>query len=143
MAGLSKRSQEEDRVLMLLLRVKSTVFGHTFNWKLAYDVTRFYIQITYRAKCSKTGKEESWKGRKWYLTQYMTDDEIVKTAWCAFRAAIEHEMMEGFLVDGKPLFNPHTHFEALLSVSDKEVRRTEPINENKETQTTEEINKAS
>lgn len=53
----------------------------------------------------------------------MTDDEVVKTAYCAFEAAVKHEVMEGFKVDGKILFNPHMNFEALLSISDKEIYR--------------------
>lgn len=59
----------------------------------------------------------------------MTDDEIVKTAWCAFEAAVKHEIMEGFKVDGKILFNPHLNFEALLSISHLEVKRKEEIHE--------------
>jgi hypothetical protein len=54
----------------------------------------------------------------------MTDDEVVKTAYVAFEAAVKHEILEGFKVDGKILFNPHVNFEALLTVSDKEVFRS-------------------
>lgn len=67
----------------------------------------------------------TWFGRKWYLSEFMTDDEIVKTAYSAFRQALEHEVMEGFKVDDKPLFNPHLDFEALLEISDHEVIRDE------------------
>lgn len=53
----------------------------------------------------------------------MTNDEIAKTAYVAFESAIKHEIMEGFKVDGIILFNPHVNFEALLGVSDQEIRR--------------------
>ena len=53
----------------------------------------------------------------------MTDDEVVKTAYAAFKAAVEHEVMEGFKVDGQVLFNPHTPYEELLKVSNIEVKR--------------------
>lgn len=84
---------------------------------------RLFIQIVYDSVCAKTGKVESWHGRKWYLSEHMTDDEIVKTIYAAFKAGVEHEIMEGFKVDGKILFNPHVNFEELLKISEKEVTR--------------------
>ena len=55
----------------------------------------------------------------------MTDDEIIKTCYAAFDACVKHEIMEGFKVDGKMLFNPHINFEALLTISDKEITRSQ------------------
>lgn len=54
----------------------------------------------------------------------MTNDEIIKTAYCAAEAAVKHEIMEGFKVDGVILFNPHVDFEELLKISHLEVKRT-------------------
>ncbi len=85
---------------------------------------RVYLQVSYDSICTKTGKKDNWKGRKWYLSEHMTDDEVVKTAYVAFEAAVKHEIMEGFKVDGKILFNPHVDFEKLLSVSGNEVFRS-------------------
>lgn len=53
----------------------------------------------------------------------MTEDEIVKQAWVAFQAAVNHEMLEGFKFDDVIVFNPHTSFRELLKVSPKEVIR--------------------
>lgn len=53
----------------------------------------------------------------------MKDDEIVKRAYVACEAAVRHEIMEGFKVDGIVLFNPHVNFEELLKVSHMEVKR--------------------
>jgi hypothetical protein len=85
---------------------------------------RVYIQLRYSAGCTKDGHDDTWKGRKWYLSEYMTDDEIIKTCYVAFEAAVKHEIMEGFKVDGKILFNPHINFEELLKISDKEIKRS-------------------
>jgi hypothetical protein len=84
---------------------------------------RMFLQIQYTSPCTKTGKVEEWSGRKWYLSEHMTNDEVIKTAYAAFETAIRHEIMEGFKVDGKILFNPHVDFEELLKVSGKEVKR--------------------
>lgn len=107
-------------------------FGTIFKLKIARDQKhangRVYIQVTYDAKCNKTGKLQTWHGRKWYLSEHMTDDEVVKTAYAAFEATVKHEILEGFKINGIPLFNPHVNYQALLSISNQEVSR-EPITE--------------
>lgn len=86
-------------------------------------IRRIFIQIVYQAPCTKTGESLEWKGRKFYLSDYMTNQEILGTAYLAFKLAIEHEIMEGFKVDGKVLFNPHVSFESLLSITENEITR--------------------
>lgn len=101
-----------------------------------YPETRIYLQVLYNAPCTKTGEVQEWSGRKWYVSDYMTEDEIVKTAWCAFEAAVKHEVMEGFKFDGVIVFNPHVNFRALLGVSHMEVKR-ESIEKGNETENVE------
>ncbi len=57
----------------------------------------------------------------------MTEDEIIKTAWVAYRSCIEHEVMETFRVDDLILFNPHTPYTELLKISEVEVKRDELV----------------
>ena len=114
------------RVEKLVNRITLTCLDKKFDILYDYDQksgNRVYIQISYHSQCTKTGNFDYWKGRKWYLSDHMTDDEIVKTVYCAFEAAVKHEIMEGFKVDNKILFNPHIDFEELLKISDKEVFR--------------------
>jgi hypothetical protein len=85
---------------------------------------RIFIQICYLAPCTITGEKKEWRGRKWYLSEHMTDDEIIKTTYVAFESCVKHEIMEGFKVDNIILFNPHVNFEALLSISNQEITRT-------------------
>lgn len=139
----------KQRVEQLLSRVKLTCLEKEFNILIKYDDKytmyriedsilsttllqtfvqvpykgRVYIQLEYNSKCNKDGDNDYWKGRKWYLSEHMTDDEIIKTCYAAFEACVKHEIMEGFKVDGKMLFNPHINFEALLSISDQEITR--------------------
>lgn len=123
----------------LLGRVSCGLLGNEFTLLVEYDkkYTRFrggvqppegriYLQVQYQAPCTKTGVHGTWKGGKYYLSSHMTPDEIVKKAYVAFEAAVKHEIMEGFKVDGKILFNPHVNFEELLEVSNREVKREEP-----------------
>lgn len=108
-------------------RITMSVFGTEFKLRIDSDCTyiedRLFIQVTYFAPCTKTGEFKEWRGRKWYLSKFMTEDEVIKTAYTAFEYAVKHEVMEGFKVDNTILFNPHVNYAALLSVSHREVRR--------------------
>lgn len=128
-----------EEIRTLLGRVSCELLGTEFTLLVEHDKkfrmyrginpekidARIYLQVQYQAPCTKTGVYGTWKGGKYYLSSHMTPDEIVKKAYVAFEAAVKHEIMEGFKVDGKILFNPHVHFEALLEVSDREVKREE------------------
>jgi hypothetical protein len=54
-----------------------------------------------------------WTGRKWYLSPFMTDAEIVATAFKAILTAEEHEAREQFTFDGLAIFGPHLSLGAL------------------------------
>jgi len=46
-------------------------------------------------------------GRKWYVSPYAADSEILQTALMGALAMEEHECREFFKVDGQKVFNPH------------------------------------
>lgn len=106
-----------------------SLFGQLLQLRVAYDKVhehgRIFLQVIYLAPCTKTAEVLQWRGRKWYLSEYMTEDEIIKTAYAAFEAAVKHEIMEGFKVDGIVLFNPHVDYRELLQISNREIRRQE------------------
>lgn len=125
---MNKKQLQDDlpRVIEILKDVMLNIMGKTV-FVIAYsDELRsgaIYMQCTYYDHCRESGKLMPWKGRKWYLSPYMTDDEIVKTAFAAFKATVEHEIMEGFTYKEVVVFNPHVSYRALMSVSDQQVRR--------------------
>lgn len=125
-----------DEIQEIIMRVGMQCLGNKSFWirvsRDFHDVFgggktpgRIFIQVQYTAPCVKTGEPQIFRGRKWYLSDYMTEDEIIKTAYCAFEAAVKHEIMEGFSVDGTILFNPHVDYKALLTISNHEVKREE------------------
>lgn len=126
---------EIQRVRRLINRISLPFMGQAMFLEASYDKKvvplpgqperRVYIQISYRAINSHTGEEGDWKGAKWYLSQHMTNDEIVKKCYLAFRTCVEHEVLESFKVDGKAIFNPHIDFEELIKISEKEVKRSQ------------------
>lgn len=123
------------RVEKLVQRIQLSVFNTPFRILVAYDKknslfnARVYIQLQYSsfgvvaAGDNTAHGEQAWRGRKWYLSEHMTDDEIVKTVYAAFRMAVEHEVLEGFTVDGVRVFNPHTPFTELLKTGKVEETR--------------------
>lgn len=118
------------RVHKLKDRVSISIIGLLMDYRIDIDVKdpiegRVFIQVTYIAPCSKTRYLKKWKGRKWYLSQHMSDDEIIKTFYLAFEIAVRHEILEGFKIDGKSIFNPHLNFEELLTICESEIKREE------------------
>ena len=133
-----------DYVKRVLSRVTLSCLDKDFNMVIEHDKVhgyrpdvdwdkqvepRVYVKITCIAENTLTGTPEVQHGRKWYLSEHMTDDEIIKGAFGAFERFIAHEVKEGFKVDGKRIYNPHTDFEELLKICEKEVcRETQKTN---------------
>lgn len=118
----------KQRLVELTSQITCEIFGTEFFIRIATDQKnrnsgRLFVQMYYRAPCAKTGQILEWRGRKWYLSQHMTDDEIVKTCYAAFEAAVKHEVMEGFKIGGIAPFNPHVDYKQLLAISHLEVQR--------------------
>lgn len=123
-----------DEIIELVSRIQLNLMGKRLELLVREDTVylndrsegRLYLQVSYRANDATKpdrAREQEWRGRKWYLSEHMLDDEVVKTAFAAFRAAVEHEVMEGFTVQGIRVFNPHTPFWELGAASVHEVKR--------------------
>lgn len=122
------RDEQLAQASALVSCIAATMLGQVFSFRVARDVKRpedgrIFIQCTYTAPCSVTCEPKEWHGRKWYLSDHMTHDEIVKTCFAAFKATVEHEVMEGFTFMGSKVFNPHAHFNALIEASKDQVFR--------------------
>jgi hypothetical protein len=117
-----------DKVKEITKRITINLFNTEFKIRVERDNVRpedgrIFLQAVFNAPCTKEDDSQEWHGRKWYLSEFMPTDEIIKTAYAAFKMAVEHEVMEAFKIDGIILFNPHINFEELLSISHKEVKR--------------------
>lgn len=64
----------------------------------------------------ETGAPLPWRGRKWLISEHMTDGEIVQTVFKATMTAAEHELREGFKYRGQPIFDPHYDLEKLVEL---------------------------
>ena len=109
-------------------RLSMSLFGQCLRLRVEQDVKgggRVFVQVVYDAPCTRTGEVKEWRGRKWYLSEHMMEQEVIFTCYLAFKLAVEHEVMEGFKVDGVILVNPHVNYLDLLAISQNEVQRAE------------------
>ena len=56
-------------------------------------------------------------GRKWYVSRFSTDGEVVQTALKAVLTALEHEAREVFTYKGHAIFGPHFSIDALVQLA--------------------------
>ncbi|UTC29674.1 hypothetical protein BAJUN_00440 [Bajunvirus bajun] len=63
-----------------------------------------------------TGAPMDWKGRKWQMSRWMTDTEIVQTAWAAVERALMHEAAELFRFKDQPIFDRHFNVHMLAEL---------------------------
>jgi hypothetical protein len=88
-------------------------------WQIVARVDHEGIYLQVRddsGTCNETGKAKSWGGRKWRLSEHMTETEIVKTALNAVLAAVTHEALETFKYEGVDIFNPHISVGSLMEL---------------------------
>lgn len=78
-----------------------------------------YLQITFWAKGSFSDSDELelQKCRKWMLSYYMCEEEVVSTAFKAMLAAVEHEAREQFFWEGQAIYRPHFDIRTLHKIS--------------------------
>lgn len=80
-----------------------------------FDNQPFYLQIRMREEDHDSpGQVVELGCRKWYISPYMTESEVVQTALRATLDAVEHEARETFKYKGKALYGPHISVAAHL-----------------------------
>jgi hypothetical protein len=87
------------------------------DWRLHIGSSdgRAYLQWVFTGLCVKTKRLELQHCRKWFLSEHMTESELVQTAFAAALAAEEHECREFFSYQGCRLFQPHVSVHALMA----------------------------
>ena len=108
-----------DEILKLVAAVECGDFEFVVSYERREGRDRPYLQIQCADKCTVTGDDYRWHGRKWFLSYHMTDSEVVQTCWAAAKMAMEHELRETFKWDGQPIFRPHFDIRALHDISKK------------------------
>lgn len=107
-----------ERAYALVSRITYPGFGYEIVAEgEAGAGTRFYsLRVVADGVDNETGEVMQWLGRKWRLSDHMTDGEIVQTAFLATMTAVEHEVRETFRFDGLSIFNPHYDLSTLCEL---------------------------
>lgn len=91
------------------------------DWRLVVGINaRIYLQWEFKAPdwaSNDHKKKLTWTSRKWYLSEHMTENEIVQTAMAAVLMAEEHEAREAFAYMGVRLFHPHISVAAMMEAA--------------------------
>jgi nicotinamidase/pyrazinamidase len=85
-----------------------------------------YLQASYMRPDAETGVPECGRGRKWHISPWMTESEIVLTALKAVITNAEHEAREAFTYEGRRIFGPHIRLRDLLTIADRVDVRPSP-----------------
>lgn len=78
-----------------------------WHWKYNTKAGQPYFQILIEELDVDTGLMKLWHCRKWWLSPYMTESEIVQTVFLAVKVAMLHEVHEGFTYKRERVFDPH------------------------------------
>lgn len=109
-----------------ILRIRAVIEKVTYkDWRLEFKLDPLrnfapFIRWCFSANCGKSGQITGQSGRMWYLSQHMTESELVLTAFKAALTAEEHECRERFQYRGRRILNPHVSVRALWSVCENE-----------------------
>jgi hypothetical protein len=105
-------------------RVSHKVDGIEFRWNVSYalelqadmdhtldesNLIGFFIQIEYDEVDIEdpSGPMQRQQGRKWFVSEFASESEVIQTMLKAALASAEHRTREWFLVDGKRIYGPH------------------------------------
>lgn len=91
------------------------------NWDVLvrYDGPRQFLQVQFDAPDSFTGVMAHQYCRKWMLSPYMTETELVRTAYKAVEAAVLHEAQEDFRYMDEAVYRPHFDIKELWKLSNE------------------------
>ncbi len=86
------------------------------DWELRVrmDGDRPYLQVYgHGPDPNDEMRDAPWSSRKWFISPHMCKNEIIRTAYKAVQAAVEHEMNEMFLYRGQQIFSPHMNYDII------------------------------
>jgi len=77
----------------------------------------YLLQVQYTATDIDTGKMELQKARKWYVSMWSTETEIVETVFLAIQRSMYHVVREHFTYKDQRVFSPHFSIGARLEMA--------------------------
>jgi hypothetical protein len=108
---------KEPLSIVQIQRIISDITFRDWEFLITEKGDGFLIQISYRTVDVDTGEMALQKGRKWYVSSWAIESEIVQTCLKAVITVMEHEAREHFLYKGVRAFGPHFDINALVELA--------------------------
>lgn len=89
------------------------LYPHGYRWRLLTKGDGFLLQLVYLEADTSAGPVNMESplcdqyARKWYVSSHSTETEVVRTAWKAVMASLEHRLGEHFRYHGVQVYSPH------------------------------------
>lgn len=99
-----------------ILKIISGVKFMDRTFRLMAKGDGYLLQLSYYEADIETGKRALQKARKWYISPWMTETEIVETAFAACRRSMDHVLKEHFTYQGERVYSPHFDVQARLKM---------------------------
>ncbi len=74
----------------------------------------YFLQLGHHRVDTVSGATGMGKGRKWYISRWMTKNEVVQTALLGAIMMAEHAVREAFRYRGHVIYSPHLDPEELV-----------------------------
>jgi uncharacterized protein (DUF433 family) len=78
----------------------------------------YLLQLSYYEADVETGEMALQRARKWYISPWMTETEIVETAFAACRRSMDHILKEHFTYKGRRVYSPHFGINGRIELCD-------------------------
>lgn len=107
---MAQQPKTTEEIQSILNNIAFTLLPAEDSWEFflgGVEPKNYYLQIQFWATDVETGQRNFQHCRKWIISRFMTETEIVETAWKAVEAAILHEARENFTYHNQRVFSPH------------------------------------
>ena len=105
-----RKTREEIEAVLAQIKYEDRVFA------LMPKGDGYLLQLSYYEADVETGTHALQKSRKHYVSPYMTESEIVETAFLCAQRSSEHVLREHFLYKGNRVYSPHFDVAARLNL---------------------------
>ena len=109
---MAYEAKSEEQIRSIIGNIECRETGMGFRFCKLDDNGHYTLQVEVSedsplAVDIQTGKAAGWRSGKALISQWMTENEIVRTAHQLVVRAYMHEIDERFRYKGRCLFNPH------------------------------------
>ena len=101
---MKAKTIKEVQTIVDSVDIGKELYQDSWRFRLLEKGDGFLLQLVYLEPDAETGVLAQQNARKWYISPYSTETEIVETAVCR---SLMHRAKEWFTYKEQSVFNPH------------------------------------